>query len=108
MRNYRARRIDNNEWVYGYLFESWEQTYILWGTINGIPCMTEVHPSTVSQSTGKLDKNGDELFGGDKVRGTVDGEWYEWIVDWEETDEYTGWSIGNDNIPFEIIPEDKP
>ena len=49
---YRAKRIDNDEWTYGYLYGIWERKYILWGMTNNVPDMTEVEPSTICQCTG--------------------------------------------------------
>lgn len=49
---YRAKRIDNDEWTYGYLYGIWERKYILWGMTNDVPDMTEVAPSTICQCTG--------------------------------------------------------
>lgn len=53
MRQYlfRGIRVDGQEWVEGYLFRIWEQTYILWGTTNGVPNMIEVVPESVGQCT---------------------------------------------------------
>lgn len=70
MREYlfRGIRVDNQEWVEGYLFRIWEQAYILWGTTNGIPNMIEVIPETVSEYIGIHDKNGTKIFENDIVR----------------------------------------
>lgn len=67
-REYRGKRKDTGEWVYGYLFKIWEQTYILWGTTNGIPDMIEVISETVGQYTGLKDgkhADGKEMCQGD-------------------------------------------
>jgi hypothetical protein len=34
---FKAKRLDNEEWVQGYLFGIWEKRYILYGTTNDIP-----------------------------------------------------------------------
>jgi len=47
---YRAKRIDSNEWVEGYLFIIWDKYYILWGTTNNIPNQIEINPSTLAIS----------------------------------------------------------
>ena len=54
---FKAKRVDNGEWVQGYLFGIWEKRYILWGMTNDIPNMIEVDPSTICQCTGLRDKN---------------------------------------------------
>lgn len=64
---YKAKRMDNGEWVEGYLFFSWERAYILWGTINGVPDMIEVDPSTICQCTGLTDKNDKPIWENDIV-----------------------------------------
>ena len=68
---YRARRIDNDEWTYGYLYGIWERKYILWGMTNNVPDMTEVEPSTICQCTGLRDEDGKKIFEGDIV-GYID------------------------------------
>ncbi len=77
MRKYRGLRtemgnldqiVNQNNWAYGYFFQIWERTYILWGTTNGIPNMEEVAPETVGQFTGLKDKNGVDDFAGNIIK----------------------------------------
>jgi hypothetical protein len=68
---FKAKRVDNGEWVQGYLFGIWEKRYILWGMTNDIPDMIEVDPSTICQCTGLKDKNSRLICENDIVKDTV-------------------------------------
>ena len=92
---FKARRLNNGEWVQGYLYGIWEKRYILWGMTNDIPDMIEVNPSTICQCTGSKDKNGKLIWENDIVelfgyRGVIKytcggfGIGYRKNIDWEE------------------------
>ena len=44
---FRGKRVDNGEWIQGYLFKSWDDCYICWGTDNGKISNILVIPETV-------------------------------------------------------------
>lgn len=69
---FRAKRTDNGEWTYGYLYGIWERKYILWGMTNNVPDMTEVDPSTICQCTGLNDETGKLIWENDIVFVTDD------------------------------------
>ena len=69
---FKAKRIDNGEWVQGYLYGIWEKRYILWGMTNDIPNMVEVDPSTICQCTGLKDKNGKLIWENDIMVAHLD------------------------------------
>lgn len=67
---FMGKRLDNGEWIQGYLFCIWEKAYICWGMVNDVPDMKEVDPETVRQYTGLTDKYGMKIFESDIVRRT--------------------------------------
>lgn len=122
---FKAKRVDNGEWVFGYLikkqlhnkFDSppslmYEKWFIDKGSdinlFDGIFQQVEVLPETVCQFTGLLDKNGNKIFEGDKVKfknfrgvngvkiSKYDGwiEGLEGFIMWKNT---FGWFLNKDN-----------
>lgn len=94
---YKAKRIDNGEWVQGYLYGIWEKRYILWGMTNDVPDMIEVEPSTICQCTGLKDDNGNLIYENDILflKDEINGCKWKAVVEFgNPTGEYNwGWQL---------------
>ena len=64
---FRGKRVDDGEWVYGYYFKPYTNSFISNRIKNGYPEVIEVHIESVGQFTGLLDKTGKKIFEGDVV-----------------------------------------
>lgn len=74
---FRGRRLDNGEWVYGYVFTLFDRPVIKFGESDKE--LVGVIPETVGEFTGLTDTAGNKIFEGDIVKITdeiVNGTYY--------------------------------
>ena len=66
---FKAKRLDNGEWVEGYLVQTAESSYIVvpykHSTICGEGSVIEIDSTTICQCTGLKDKNGNLIWEND-------------------------------------------
>lgn len=100
----RAKRKDNNEWLYGYVYCIAENKwYIVPEGSDSISCSVEVIPETVGRFTGTKDENGAMIFEGDICE--IEG----YIGTIEFNERYGQLDFAGDEIiiSFEKVREDK-
>ena len=85
---FKAKRLDNNSWVFGYFYEENGNTYIIENrqkeSMLNRNVTYEVDPSTICQFTGLKDCEGNEIWEHDLLQSQKTKAIYE--VVWDEGD----------------------
>ena len=105
---FKAKRLDNGEWVYGYFYKENGNTYINEdrqkdSVLNRNEAVL-IDPSTVCQFTGLKDCEGKEVWEGDIVEFET-YDLYKGNVKTEAVIEYisTGYVAVTNNIPYSLF-----
>lgn len=104
---FKAKRLDDNSWVFGYFYEENDNTYIIENRQKESKLNRnlsyQVDPSTVCQFTGLKDCEGNEVWEGDIVEFET-YDLYKGNVKTEAVIEYTssGYVAVTDNIPYSL------
>ena len=100
---FRGKRVDNDEWVYGFLVKMWGQYHIIDQNDENSAYM--IKPETVGQYTGLCDKNGKKIFEGDIVESPNGTQGF---IEWQNAECAFLVNIGDDwqtmdDCPYEVV-----
>lgn len=91
---FKAKRLDNGEWVCGFLVPMWGQMHIIDRDFENTAY--PIDDPTICQYTGLTDKNGKRIWENDIVRL---GEDEDLLIKWSER--YAGWCLQQNKWMFE-------
>lgn len=106
---FRGKKIDNDEWTYGFYFEhsidGQKYSYIKYQTFDEGFVTNEVVADTVGQFTGLCDKNGKKIFEGDIVESPNGTQGF---IEWQNAECAFLVNIGDDwqtmdDCPYEVV-----
>ncbi len=107
---FKAKHLDNGEWIYGYFYQENDNTYIIENrqkeSLLNRNVTHKVNPDIVCPFTGFTDKNGKEVYVGDVLRSD---EYPFSCIEEDEYDNYYG-TIGwiEEKASFYIIAIKNP
>ena len=105
-REFRGKRADNGEWVFGYYVKDpMEQHRIYWKPFGEASSNTYhfVIPETIGQFTGLVDKNGVKIFEGDILK--ADSWKFLWVVQFDTKKARFNCIVNQEGFQNDFIPQ---